>query len=620
MIRDKKSLFGPFVALKYLFQKPHTFQFPFEQKPTALRYRGLHINERDKCTGCGNCADICPNQAINMVEVPEMEPELGKKNELPQIDYGRCCFCGLCVDICPPGSLSLARDYIHIDHATDSFLYMPDSEKSGDQAFVPASEYSIMKASINHRQAANPGFISDEDYSLVEFDRVPMPVMKPEERKTSFIEMVLGYAEQEARKEASRCLECALCEDACPANMGISRYVRAVWEADYGEAARVIYETNPLPSICGRICTHRCEEACSIGRRGEPVSIRWLKRFAMDQVSPEDYKKVLGTESLEEKDKKVAIVGGGPAGLSCAYFLALMGYRSTIFEARPKPGGIPRYGVPEYRLPYDMLDKDIEYIKSLGVEIRCNTRVGKDITLDELHRDYAAVFIATGLHVGRSTRVEGTDHPKVFQALNLLGDITEGKEIMVGKKIVVIGGGNVAMDIARSMARLQMKKYGQVNLTACCLESEDIMPADREEIDESREEGILIYPARGPDRIEVESGEIKGLHTVECTSVFDEEGRFNPKFNKEDKLFLEGDMIIEAIGQGPDMSFIPKELDEKIEKAGRRIKVDEHFQSSVPWLFFGGDIIQGPDVIHAIVNGHEAAKGIDAYIRGKKED
>jgi len=273
-----------------------------------------------------------------------------------------------------------------------------------------------------------------------------------------------------------------------------------------------------------------------------------------------------------------------------------------------------RYGIPEYRLPYDALDRDIGYIESVGVEIRCHTRVGEHITIEQLHRDFDALFLATGFHVGRSTKVEGTQHDGVLQAIDLLRDITEGKEVMLRKKIVVIGGGDVAMDIARSMARLQMTRYGKVDVTCCCLESEDIMPAGREEIDEAREEGIAICTSRGPDRIEVESGRIKGLHTVECTSVFDEQGRFDPKFNRQDTRFFEGDMVIEAIGQASDLSYIPKELDEKLEKEARRIKVSEQFQSSVPWLFVGGDLIEGPDVIHAIANGYAAAKGIADFL------
>jgi glutamate synthase (NADPH/NADH) small chain len=617
MISEKKSIFAPFSALKFLFRKPHTLRFPFEPKEPAARCRGLHLNDLETCTGCGNCADICPNQAITMVEMPDIQAQPGDKGQRPRIDYGRCCFCGLCVDICAPGCLSLSKDYYHIDKTTDSFVYLAKDEQSDPESFLAGAGYSILKASLSHRKADNKGFASEVDYSLVQFERTPMPVLPPGERGTSFVEIVQGFTEEQAHRETSRCLECSLCEAACPAGMDIKDYTLAIWRRDYEEALRVIYRTNPLPSVCGRVCTHKCEETCGLGKRGEPVAIRWLKRFAAEQVPLESYKRVLGTESIESLDKKVAIVGAGPAGLSAAHFLAIKGYQVRVFEALPQPGGVLRYGIPEYRLPYDALDKDIDYIRSLGVDIRCDTRVGEDVTLQQLHEQFDAVFIATGLHVGRSTKVEGTDHEHVFQALPLLRDITEGRDVFVGERIIVIGGGDVAMDIARSMARLQMQKFGRVELTATCLESEDIMPASPNEIEEAREEGITIIPARGPDRVEIREGEIQGLHTVECVSVFDEAGKFNPKFNRQDRSFIEGDMVIEAIGQGMDTSYIPQELADRLQYEGRRIKVNERFQSSLPWLFVGGDMVQGPDVVTAVYNGHEAANGINAYLRGE---
>jgi len=618
MISEKKSLFAPFAAVKFLFRKPHTLRFPFEPKEPAPRYRGLHLNDWEACTGCGNCADICPNQAITMAPVPEIEAEPGDTGERPQIDYGRCCFCGLCVDICPPGSLSLSRDYYHIDKATDSFLYLAKDERSDPEAFVTGSDYSILKASLSHRKADNVGFGPDMAYSLVEFERTPMPGLPPEQRKTGFAEIVQGFAEAEARREASRCLECSLCEAACPAGMDIQEYVLAIWRGDYEEALRVIYRTNPLPSVCGRVCTHRCEETCGLGERGEPVAIRWLKRFAADQVAPEEYRRVLGTEHIEPADGTVAVVGAGPAGLSAAHFLAIKGHPVTVFDALPQPGGVLRYGIPEYRLPYAALDKDIDYIRSLGVEIRSGTRVGEDVTLQALHEGFDAVFIATGLHVGRSTRVQGTDHEHVVQALPLLRDITEGRDIFVGEPVIVIGGGDVAMDCARSLARLQMKRFGRVQVTLTCLESEEIMPASRDEIDEARQEGITIIPARGPDRIDIQDGRIIGLHTVACLSVFDEAGKFSPTFDREDVRFIEGDMVVEAIGQGMDTSYIPEDVADRLEYQGRRIRVNDGYQSSVPWLFVGGDMVQGPDVVTAIANGHAAADGITAYLKGAR--
>ncbi|MCD4819225.1 MAG: FAD-dependent oxidoreductase, partial [Candidatus Cloacimonetes bacterium] len=325
----------------------------------------------------------------------------------------------------------------------------------------------------------------------------------------------------------------------------------------------------------------------------------------------------LGTEHLADPilDKKVAIIGAGPAGLSAAYYLAILGYKVKIFESLPESGGMTRYGIPEYRLPYDQIDKDYDYIKSLGVEVQFNTKIGEDVSLEDLHKDYDAVFAGTGLHLGRSTRVPGSDDKRVYFATDLLREVSLGNEIDVAEKIVIIGGGNVAMDITRTLARLQNLKYGKVQIVTTSLETEDIMPADREEIVEAREELAVINPGWAPKEIEIQNGKIKGLHLVKCVSVFDAEGRFNPKFDNEQKNFFEGEMIVESIGQGMDLSYLSDSFKEKIKFGPRgRIQVNEKFQSSLDWLFVGGDIIEGPDVIHGIANGNIAAKAIDDYL------
>ena len=253
----KPSILSPFKALRYLFEKPVTLRYPFERKEPAPRYRGFHLNDWDKCTGCGNCADICPNEAIKMIEVPGAEQKPGEKNERPQLDYGRCCFCGLCVDICPPGSLRLSRDYFHIHFDTDTFVFVPKDEKTDDGTFLPPEEYSILKASLTHRKKDYEGFSPELDYALFDPERVPMAEVNAEERKTSFVEMVRGYSADQARTEASRCLACKLCEEACPAHLKISDYVRAISEDNGKEALRVIFEDNPLPAICGFVARTR---------------------------------------------------------------------------------------------------------------------------------------------------------------------------------------------------------------------------------------------------------------------------------------------------------------------------------------------------------------------------
>lgn len=593
-----KEVLFPLTVWKNLIKEPVTIKDPINRE-AAARYRGFHRNDLQKCIGCGTCEMICQNAAIDMVPVEGIETKSGDSGLRPRIDYGRCCWCALCVDICATGSLCMSNKFQWIDTDSDAFRFTPGADDK-------------------YWNDVEKGYHRPDNYTLNPLERVKMEELHPHERNDSFIEIVKGYSLEQALKEADRCVSCGICIATCPAHMGIPRYIEAIRNNDIEEAFRILYETNPLPEVCGRVCTHKCETVCAISHRGDAVSIRWLKRYIADQVNSDKYKDLLNAD-IRESGKKVAVIGAGPAGLSAAYYLRLLGHGVTIFESLPEAGGMMRYGIPEYRLPYDQLDKDINYIKELGAKIRTNVKVGTDITLDALHKDFDAVFTATGLHLGRSTRIEGSDHKNVYQAVDLLRDITNGKEIPHTGRIVVIGGGNVAMDIARTLARLQMRDFKKVTITLTCLETEDIMPADREEIVESREEGIVIMPGFGPRKIDIENGVIKGINLVKCLSVFDAEKRFNPKFDESGKLFLEADMIIESIGQGMDMSYIPESLKASVKYDPRgRILVDETLQSSVPWLFAGGDIIEGPDVIHAIHNGHIAAKGIDRFLRGEK--
>ncbi|HPR58037.1 MAG TPA: FAD-dependent oxidoreductase [Bacteroidales bacterium] len=597
-----KDTLIPFRAWSNIFKDPVTLKNPMREG--ADRYRGFHKNDINTCIGCGSCEAICENEAIVMVPVEGIQTKSGDSGLRPMIDYGRCCWCGLCVDVCTTNSLSMSNEHTWVTTDPEDLKYIPGVDKK------PWDD--------SQKGWQKPG----PDYSFYGLERVQMRELKPEERRDSFIEIIRGFSKEEAMKEADRCVECGICVATCPAHMGIPEYIKAVREDNIEDGLRIMYETNPLPEICGRICTHKCESVCSLGHRGEPLSIRWLKRYIADQVPVSKYADILKSDSVEKNNRKVAIIGSGPAGLSAAYYLGVMGYQITIFEKLPAAGGMMRYGIPEYRLPYDQIDKDINYILSLGVEIKYNVAVGRDIKLEDIEKEYDAVFAATGLHEGRSTRIPGTDHPSVYQSIDLLRKITLGEPIEVAEKIVVIGGGNVAMDITRSLIRLQRQKYGKVHVIATSLETEDIMPADREEVVEAREEGAVIYPGWGPREIKVEGNKIKGLKVVRCLSVFDDEKRFNPKFDETDENFFEADMVVESIGQGANLSYIPATYLEKLDKDPRgRILVDKlTFQTRLPWLFMGGDTIEGPDVIHGIANGHKAAKGIDTYLNSMMED
>jgi len=590
------SLLAPLKALSFLGREPVTL--PIEPRPAAPNYRGFHINDWEKCIGCGTCATICDNNAIRMVEIKDLsnDPIKGIKPRRPAIDYGRCCWCALCVDVCPTGSLALSREYVHVGLDLNSFFILPDEKGMHGLGFPK-------------------GWAKSSDSDLLDLKPQPMPELKAKERQDSFVEIVQGFDDQTALLEASRCIQCGMCHDACPTHMHAPEYIRAIWAGDMEEAVQQIYRTNPLANVCGRVCTHRCETACSIGRRGKAINIRWLKRYAMDKVSHERIKQIASKgRNMTETGKQVAIVGSGPAGLTVAYDLARQGHTVTIFEALEKSGGMMRYGIPEYRLPYNKLDEDIDVIKSMGVNIHCNIHINAQKMAD-LENNFEATLIAIGLHGGRSTRVPGTDHPHVYSAIDLLRRITLKQEIEVKKKILVIGGGNVAFDIARSLARLQRNRFGQVKLVITALEDRENMLADPVEVKEANEEEIQLFTSRGPRNCVIKDGTLIGLETVRCTSIFDEQGRFHPKYDDSDTIFHEADMIVEAIGQAPQLDFLGEELTERLEwdKRGRPV-INQDGRTSEAWLWAAGDVVEGPDVIHAIAAGHRVANSIHNYL------
>ncbi|SHH18291.1 FAD-dependent oxidoreductase [Thermosipho atlanticus] len=604
----KKEFFAPIKAWKYIFKKPVTIKVPYVKREAAERYRGFHINDWNECIGCGTCAKICPTDAIRMVEVDDLPHEYGKKPPRPVIDYGRCSFCAMCVDVCTTGSLKMTREYVHVSPEPEDFIFAPTEKGIHGIEDVPV------------------GWVRDDDSDLLELERVEMEMIEGEERSKSFIEYVKGYSKEQAMHEAARCVECALCTDRCPQHMQIPEYIKAIWRDDLTDALKWLLKgneennmlgANPFSAVCGRVCTHKCEEACSLGNRGEAIAIRWLKRYIVDNVS--EYDKVLEVKP-ERKNKKVAIVGSGPAGLSAAYFLATMGYDVEVFESLSKPGGVMRYGIPSYRLPDEALDKDIAFIQALGVKIHVGVSVGKDIPLQKLKDEFDAVFVSTGFTLGRSTGIPGTEHEDVIQALPLLREIRdylrgEGPKPKIPKSLVVIGGGNVAMDVARSMARLQIMEYGKVDVKVTSLErTYEEMPADMEEIEEGAEEGVKFYPGWGPVRIVIENDKVRGVELKKCLQVFDENRRFNPKFDENERQTLKAEMVVEAIGQAPDYSYLPEDLKEKLEFVRGRILTNEYRQTPVKWLFAGGDIVNGPDIIHGVADGYWAARGIDEFL------
>jgi len=590
-----KDLLSPFFVWQRAFEKPYTTIRPTLDRPGAPAYRGFHINITETCVGCGSCHEICQNQAIDMVAVEEFEGRRGDSGLRPRFDYGRCCWCGLCVDICTAASLRMSNEYAWMSEDPNAFHFTAGVDDKSWQN----NEHGYRRA---------------EGYHLYPPKRIEMELLPPEESIKSFDEVTLGYSIEQAKKEADRCVECGICVATCPAHMDVPDYIHSIRDGDYEKGLQLMYRTNPFPATCGRICTRQCETVCPVGILGEPVAIRWLKRFIVDQVDKKDYKRILN-EQIGHSDHKVAIIGAGPGGLSAAYYLRQQGHAVTVFEAQESAGGMLRYGVPSYRLPDAELDKDIDHIVSLGVEMKYNTRigneVGKDITFEQLLEDYDAVFMSTGLSVPSSMRIHGEDHPRVLSGLQVLADVASGRDPGIGKKVAVIGGGNVAMDAARVSRR-----FG-AEVTILYRRRISEMPADEEEIHESQEEGCnLVLQAIPVEILSADDAAQVVIKWGEAKMVDDPKGGRPRPVLQEDRMHTETyDSIISAIGQGSNLDYLSKEVQEQLAIEWGKFTPSDYQHTTLEKVFVGGDFAnQTADAISAIEDGHHAARGIDRFL------
>ncbi len=401
------------------------------------------------------------------------------------------------------------------------------------------------------------------------------------------------------------------CRKACPAGINVQAYIALIAQKKFKEALEIIRQSIPFPSVCGRVCFAPCEDACTRKDIDEPLSIRTLKRLVTEhEVSSRNEKPEVIPKTHEEK---IAVIGSGPAGLTAAFELAKLGYPVTVIEASSKPGGCLRFAIPEYRLPEEVLEKELDYIRNIGIEIRTDTTIGKDVTIDELKTEgFKAFFIATGAHKCISLNIEGEKLQGVFHALSFLKDVYSQTQDGLGEKVAIVGGGNVAIDAARTARRL-----GSAEVTVVYRRSENEMPAHHNEVEDAKLEGVKFHFLATPKRIIGENGKVTGM---ECLKTVlgppDESGRRRPTPVEGSEFTVQADTVLLAIGMMPTTSFLPREIEVG---RGNIIIVDEvSLETKSPGIFAGGDAVLGPaSVIEAIASGKKAAESIHRYIKGQ---
>ncbi|MEJ2476908.1 MAG: FAD-dependent oxidoreductase, partial [Desulfobacterales bacterium] len=403
----------------------------------------------------------------------------------------------------------------------------------------------------------------------------------------------------------------APCKATCPAHVSIQGYIALINEGKYREALELFRDDHPFPGICGRVCHHPCEEACTRNDVDQPLAIRELHRFLSDWELGQG--EMFVPKTAAPREEKVAIVGSGPAGLTAAYYLAKDGYQVTIFEKLPVAGGMMSVGIPEYRLPRDIIKREIKVIEEMGVTIKTGVTFGKDVSLDSLKADgFSALFMAIGLHGGRRLGVENEDVEGVLQGVEFLRDTAMGKDVPIGEDVIVVGGGNVAIDVA-----LTAKRKGAKNVTLVCLERREEMPAWQHEIEEALEGDIKIVNSFGPKAFFIDkSKKVSGIEFKTCTAVFDENNRFNPTYDENECQPIFGDTVIISIGQSTDRSFIA-EQGVSLTRVGGLEADPVTLQTPIDWVFAGGDAFYGPkSVVEAVACGKEAAESIHRFVNG----
>ena len=518
-----------------------------------------NIDGENKIFAICNCnVNIC-----NALRTSQLfnTPNMSRSAYIAKVDKAQCVACGRCVEYCPAGAVKLGQRLCTKDGGTVTYprQELPDKIKWGPEKWSP--DYRD-KNRINCYDAGT-----------------------------------------------------APCKTACPAHIAVQGYLKLAAQGRYKDALALIKKENPFPAVCGHVCNRRCEDACTRGTIDRAVAIDEVKKFIAHQDLIAEHRYVAPKVIPSNKggfDEKIAIIGGGPAGLSCAYYLAEKGYTPTVFEKNEKPGGMLVYGIPSYKLEKDVVAAEIDVIREMGVDIRCGVEVGKDITLDELRaQGYKAFYIAIGCQGGRKAGIPGEDAQGVMTAVDFLRTVGGNSDYPVEGEVVVVGGGNVAIDVARSSVRC-----GANRVSMFCLESRDAMPASVEEVEEARVEGVDVNCGWGPKEILTENGKVTGIVFKKCLSVLDENGRFAPVYDENQTKTVACSHVYLSIGQAIEWGHLLDGSKMELGRGNGAVADSLTYQTAQEDVFVGGDVYTGPKfAIDAIAAGKEGAVSIHRFVQ-----
>ena len=487
-------------------------------------------------------------------------PNMSRSAYIAEVEKQNCVACGKCVEACPAGAVKLGQK------------------------------------------------LCDKEGCEITYPRMPLPGDQP------WGEHMWTHNYRDVNRINCYDAGTAPCKTACPAHIGIQGYLQLAKEGRYEDALALIKKDNPLPAVCGHVCNRRCEDACTRGTIDEAVAIDEVKRFIAERDLNAETRFIPKKTIPSLKggfEEKIAIIGAGPAGLSCAYFLALTGYKPTIFEKNAEPGGMLRYGIPSYKLEKDLLAAEIDVIRQLGVEIRCGVEIGKDVTIEDLREQgYKGFYAAIGCQRGRKPGISGENAEGAYTAVDFLRKAGAKESFALEGDVVVVGGGNVAIDAARISSRCTDAK-----ISMFCLEAREKMPASNEEIEEALEEGIELNCGWGPKEVLEEDGHVSGVVFKKCTRVFDAQGRFSPEYDENDTVTVPCRHVIFSVGQAIDWGHMLDNLHVELRPNGGALANKLTYQTSEPDIFVGGDVYTGPKfAIDAIAAGREGAVSLHRYV------